>query len=138
ICLPPATRRWTTTISCCCRSICSVSAAWATTATCSSSSPETPRCCSGWTTTRTMADRKSTRLNSSHSQISYAVFCLKKKTDYCHHPEDHVVVKQNSDIVVDGKWKFHRGFGGTGRAQRPDAPPAKSLYRTLYVVHLVQ
>src|SRR2546430_5814237 len=34
-------------------------------------------------------DRKSTRLNSSHSQISYAVFCLKKKklkisrTDQC-------------------------------------------------------
>src|SRR2546430_12520890 len=27
------------------------------------------------------ADRKSTRLNSSHSQISYAVFCLKKKKD---------------------------------------------------------
>src|SRR2546430_3628456 len=26
-----------------------------------------------------MSDRKSTRLNSSHSQISYAVFCLKKK-----------------------------------------------------------
>src|SRR5688572_902935 len=26
-------------------------------------------------------DRKSTRLNSSHSQISYAVFCLKKKSD---------------------------------------------------------
>src|SRR2546430_3934776 len=32
-------------------------------------------------------DRKSTRLNSSHSQISYAVFCLKKKIDarYVHH-----------------------------------------------------
>src|SRR2546430_12142591 len=28
---------------------------------------------------RTWGDRKSTRLNSSHSQISYAVFCLKKK-----------------------------------------------------------
>src|SRR3989475_8318218 len=27
-------------------------------------------------------DRKSTRLNSSHSQISYAVFCLKKKTEH--------------------------------------------------------
>src|SRR5688572_32632896 len=27
------------------------------------------------------SDRKSTRLNSSHSQISYAVFCLKKKTE---------------------------------------------------------
>src|SRR2546430_13067301 len=30
-------------------------------------------------TTWLTADRKSTRLNSSHSQISYAVFCLKKK-----------------------------------------------------------
>src|SRR2546430_12682984 len=35
-------------------------------------------------------DRKSTRLNSSHSQISYAVFCLKKKknnstTSLLHH-----------------------------------------------------
>src|SRR5205085_11553931 len=28
-------------------------------------------------------DRKSTRLNSSHSQISYAVFCLKKKKNIC-------------------------------------------------------
>src|SRR3712207_8108893 len=27
-----------------------------------------------------IADRKSTRLNSSHANISYAVFCLKKKT----------------------------------------------------------
>src|SRR2546430_11452363 len=27
------------------------------------------------------SDRKSTRLNSSHSQISYAVFCLKKKNN---------------------------------------------------------
>src|SRR5438270_5817827 len=30
-------------------------------------------------TEKKAADRKSTRLNSSHSQISYAVFCLKKK-----------------------------------------------------------
>src|SRR2546430_12314888 len=28
---------------------------------------------------KAFGDRKSTRLNSSHSQISYAVFCLKKK-----------------------------------------------------------
>src|SRR3712207_7376297 len=28
-------------------------------------------------------DRKSTRLNSSHANISYAVFCLKKKKTYC-------------------------------------------------------
>src|SRR2546421_4306539 len=33
-------------------------------------------------------DRKSTRLNSSHDQISYAVFCLKKKknTTFMHRP----------------------------------------------------
>src|SRR2546427_1300153 len=34
-------------------------------------------------------DRKSTRLNSSHSQISYAVFCLKKKK--------HMDVQQRTD-----------------------------------------
>src|SRR2546430_7583773 len=33
------------------------------------------------------ADRKSTRLNSSHSQISYAVFCLKKKKTKPHNYE---------------------------------------------------
>src|SRR3712207_7448867 len=32
----------------------------------------------------TYVDRKSTRLNSSHANISYAVFCLKKKTTKCH------------------------------------------------------
>src|SRR3712207_8073727 len=31
--------------------------------------------------TQVNADRKSTRLNSSHANISYAVFCLKKKTN---------------------------------------------------------
>src|SRR3712207_6889015 len=30
-------------------------------------------------------DRKSTRLNSSHANISYAVFCLKKKKQYFHY-----------------------------------------------------
>src|SRR3712207_7837712 len=30
-------------------------------------------------------DRKSTRLNSSHANISYAVFCLKKKQQTIHH-----------------------------------------------------
>src|SRR2546430_12191931 len=38
-----------------------------------------------------LVDRKSTRLNSSHSQISYAVFCLKKKKSDSRHPlpENH-------------------------------------------------
>src|SRR2546427_6425962 len=35
------------------------------------------------------ADRKSTRLNSSHSQISYAVFCLKKKRKHMTEQYDH-------------------------------------------------
>src|SRR2546422_6642354 len=43
--------------------------------TCSSG----PRCSTHGTTRTSMADRKSTRLNSSHGYISYAVFCLKKK-----------------------------------------------------------
>src|SRR2546430_6091075 len=33
-------------------------------------------------------DRKSTRLNSSHSQISYAVFCLKKKNTHLYNYHD--------------------------------------------------
>src|SRR5439155_16586401 len=33
----------------------------------------------GWKTAGAKTDRKSTRLNSSHVAISYAVFCLKKK-----------------------------------------------------------
>src|SRR2546430_3067771 len=38
-------------------------------------------------------DRKSTRLNSSHSQISYAVFCLKKKKPA--HPQHRVLADAN-------------------------------------------
>src|SRR5258708_27430496 len=37
-------------------------------------------CIEGITVSR---DRKSTRLNSSHQIISYAVFCLKKKNNHC-------------------------------------------------------
>src|SRR5690349_23839070 len=36
-----------------------------------------------------IADRKSTRLNSSHVEISYAVFCLKKKKDKKSQPPTH-------------------------------------------------
>src|SRR2546427_9074986 len=43
-------------------------------------------------------DRKSTRLNSSHSQISYAVFCLKKKKKTMQIP---ILIKQydSHDVV---------------------------------------
>src|SRR2546427_8507709 len=42
-------------------------------------------------------DRKSTRLNSSHSQISYAVFCLKKKKNK---KEDHDNSKHMPEMHV--------------------------------------
>src|SRR5258708_26289887 len=40
--------------------------------------------CSGPRGMQQLSDRKSTRLNSSHQIISYAVFCLKKKKKKCH------------------------------------------------------
>src|SRR5690349_23957137 len=40
-------------------------------------------------------DRKSTRLNSSHVEISYAVFCLKKKKK----KKKYTITKQNIDII---------------------------------------
>src|SRR5947208_7076963 len=43
---------------------------------------------------RGRSDRKSTRLNSSHQIISYAVFCLKKKNNsssHCHSAATHAV-----------------------------------------------
>src|SRR5688572_31105658 len=52
-----------------------------------------PRC------QRDQQDRKSTRLNSSHSQISYAVFCLKKKK-----------LKTNSKLKLFFKYKMHTLF----------------------------
>src|SRR2546421_2900956 len=38
-------------------------------------------------------DRKSTRLNSSHDQISYAVFCLKKKKKKKRNAPKHVLIR---------------------------------------------
>src|SRR5438105_10136290 len=46
-------------------------------------------------------DRKSTRLNSSHEWISYAVFCLKKKTKVLQHPDNDMTVP-----FVSGSTRF--------------------------------
>src|SRR3712207_8522661 len=45
-------------------------------------SPPALCCCCGCCCCCCCADRKSTRLNSSHANISYAVFCLKKKKNH--------------------------------------------------------
>src|SRR5437899_9579709 len=44
--------------------------------------------------THRQRDRKSTRLNSSHLGISYAVFCLKKKKIVPEHVRDHWILRQ--------------------------------------------
>src|SRR5258707_4248900 len=50
-----------------------------------------------------VADRKSTRLNSSHANISYAVFCLKKKNDMQFPLQTaHVIVRAVGDTVSRG------------------------------------
>src|SRR2546430_11041971 len=43
----------------------------------------------------TLRDRKSTRLNSSHSQISYAVFCLKKKKNH-----NMIGIKSSTRVII--------------------------------------
>src|SRR2546430_7216646 len=48
-------------------------------------------------------DRKSTRLNSSHSQISYAVFCLKKKNRtrvIIKRPKSHLILTAETRKIV--------------------------------------
>src|SRR2546430_4667163 len=46
-------------------------------------------------------DRKSTRLNSSHSQISYAVFCLKKKKKQIHGYDSYNAALQSISLMAD-------------------------------------
>src|SRR2546430_13518249 len=45
-------------------------------------------------------DRKSTRLNSSHSQISYAVFCLKKKKKNNEYQHTTLLIRQCEHLIT--------------------------------------
>src|SRR2546430_13701660 len=72
--------------------------------------------------TKMREDRKSTRLNSSHSQISYAVFCLKKKK-----LRQHVSLHAEPIADLDFKSIFLRlAYATVGIAL-----PAEDLYRRL-------
>src|SRR5256886_3261855 len=59
-------------------------------------------------------DRKSTRLNSSHSQISYAVFCLKKKNKHhgCRRKFLALHITDTTAVYTDSNMIFtsHRHF----------------------------
>src|SRR5256885_9018803 len=57
-------------------------------------------------------DRKSTRLNSSHLVISYAVFCLKKKKKLCHYAHAPFREERRADRVCisNGAHYSHRNL----------------------------
>src|SRR5436189_810875 len=67
-----------------------------------------------WHRARRLRDRKSTRLNSSHRCISYAVFCLKKKkkTNEVHHEDlyqfqRHLSIDSPIDLLTSSTTMYH-------------------------------
>src|SRR2546427_6282821 len=75
-----------------------------------------------------LRDRKSTRLNSSHSQISYAVFCLKKKK------------KNHNRAELEGKNQqhFHTKHSGDSDCQTEnELPPQQAPPQASRKPHLV-
>src|SRR3712207_8845390 len=65
--------------------------------------PYTTKCSPNRITLAGAEDRKSTRLNSSHANISYAVFCLKKKNfTYA-----NARIRRSSDAYNDHKLYYH-------------------------------
>src|SRR2546430_2918973 len=107
-----------------------------TTRRCGSGTPMTLRICR--TRSCLFTDRKSTRLNSSHSQISYAVFCLKKKK--------HLELPQDSAQMTALAQEVHllaqrgnsSGVGGHGDRQADQlpagGPPARLLAGRIHSV----
>src|SRR2546430_4003941 len=63
-----------------------------------------------------LLDRKSTRLNSSHSQISYAVFCLKKKSK--RRPTLHHILGSGQGAAAHGKAEPTPARAGSVTARR--------------------
>src|SRR5207245_7092233 len=72
-------------------------------------------------------DRKSTRLNSSHGSISYAVFCLKKKNE-TRHPRSSGL--RESFPVTEGLPERMRGGRPTGSREAWRFPDAVSRSRS--------
>src|SRR6266498_2981358 len=82
-----------------------------------------------------MQDRKSTRLNSSHVRISYAVFCLKKKIP-------RLLVRRSPEAAEDDSKRVEGGHQGRERSDRVEnlfflmirRPPRSTLfpYTTLF------
>src|ERR1022692_2519536 len=77
-----------------------------------------------------ISDRKSTRLNSSHLVISYAVFCLKKKKRNCNNVQRRVLVARSGFTVSAGTRPGTCSYSvaGTRLAQAPFFNPLNSFF----------
>src|SRR2546429_3273428 len=64
------------------------------------------------------SDRKSTRLNSSHGYISYAVFCLKKKKNDI----NSRIIDQTGLVVIHSRWEIETSFTTTSDASVDYSP----------------
>src|SRR5476649_2790143 len=87
---------------------------------------------------RARADRKSTRLNSSHTVISYAVFCLKKKNqrnlDHEHksqHNRDNAEPRENNDHDARRRRITDLFFLMIRRPPRSTLVPYTTLFRSM-------
>src|SRR5215216_308647 len=92
-------------------------------------------------TPRPTKDRKSTRLNSSHQIISYAVFCLKKTTvthgdlqpgrhDHGGQPRPRHALRISRPVPAGpGRWRRHLFFLKIGRPPRFTLFPYTTLFR---------
>src|SRR2546428_7212473 len=69
-------------------------------------------------------DRKSTRLNSSHDQISYAVFCLKKKTI-----DTRLIASVEEPAIVAVEAQRHLVGAGGRPGRRPEDTPVEHSVR---------
>src|SRR2546421_6816537 len=85
-------------------------------------------------------DRKSTRLNSSHDQISYAVFCLKKKTqdkgdprqinlDQEHLESHHHLLFRGLQVKEDGVPRLGKGGAACGALEDASRPTLRQIGR---------
>src|SRR2546421_8191393 len=84
-----------------------------------------------------LKDRKSTRLNSSHDQISYAVFCLKKKKKIVvvlHPPLDLVLV--GGEVAAREKLEGGGSLGRVHDHERPFATPALIEFAVVLAVQV--
>src|SRR2546427_7944186 len=86
---------------------------------------------------RTQRDRKSTRLNSSHSQISYAVFCLKKKKIPYRRGRQGTRLTSSHSQIAQAAARCHRGSRreqpGRGDGRAASVTP---LTRRVYGEHV--